>query len=179
MAPVDDISVSLLINTIQSKLNEGAERFILLISSPGGSVFHGISAYNFLKGIPAEVYTHVYGSADSIATVIYCAGSKRFCVPNARFMLHGIGFTPPPGIRLEEKQVEERRESLRIDRENIAKIIAENCKKSMKEIEEAMFKGTLLNSQQAKEYGLVHEIKSGLFKKGAEVINIVLQKKRG
>jgi len=65
---------------VQQKLKEGTGRFVILISSMGGNVFSGISAYNFLKGIPAEVWTHNFGSTDSIAVVLFCAGSKRFSV---------------------------------------------------------------------------------------------------
>jgi len=35
-----------------------------------------------------------------------------------------------------------------------------------------MFKGITLTPEQAKDYGLVHEIKAELFEKGAEVIAI-------
>lgn len=173
MGPVNERSATQLITTVNQKLNEGANNFVLLISSPGGSVFYGLSAYNFLKGVPAKIHTHNFGSVDSVALLLFCAGTKRFCVPNARFLLHGIGFdVPPGGARFEEKQVDERLKSLRIDRENISKIIADNCKKTVKEVEKDMFEGTVLNPQQAKEYGVVHEIKSDLFEPGAEVINI-------
>ena len=91
-AGIDPNTIAKLTTLVQQKLREGVERFVLLISSPGGNVFAGLSGYNFLKGIPAEVITHNFGSADSIATVLFCAGSRRFCVPHARFLLHGIGF---------------------------------------------------------------------------------------
>lgn len=173
MAPVEGNTVAMLINTIRERLAQGVKNFVILISSPGGSVFHGISAYNFLKGVPAEIKTHNYGSVDSIAAILFCAGTKRYCVPNARFLLHGIGFNVTAPVRFEEKQVDERLKSLQIDRENISKIIAENCNKTTKEVEDDMFQGTVLNPAQAKDYGLVHEIKSQLFEEGAEVINIV------
>ncbi len=45
---------------------EGNTLMHLLLSSPGGSVFHGLSVYNFLKGAPFEVYTYNFGSVDII-----------------------------------------------------------------------------------------------------------------
>jgi len=172
MAQIDNNSINQLMNSIEGKIKEGTERFIILISSPGGSVFYGISAYNFLKGIPAEVFTHNYGSADSIATVIFCAGIKRFCVPNARFLIHGLGWNVPPGVRLEEKHLKEQVDSFKTDRENISKIISDNCNKTVAEIEKDMLEGVTLNAQQAKEYGLVDEVKTQLFEKGADLIGI-------
>lgn len=172
MALIDNNSISQLMNAIESKIREGTERFIILLSSPGGSVFYGISAYNFLKGIPAEVFTHNYGSADSIATVIFCAGTKRFCVPNARFLIHGLGWNVPAGTRLEEKHLKEQIESFKTDRENISKIISDNCNKTVAEIEKDMLEGITLNAQQAKDYGLVDEVKTQLFEKGVDLIGI-------
>lgn len=169
---VNQNTVNQLINTVTVKLKEGVGRFVILISSPGGQVGPGISAYNFLKGIPAVVITHNYGSADSIAAVLFCAGTKRYCAPNGRFLLHGIGFTASQGMRFEEKTFDEHKKSMRIDRENISKIIAENCKKKPEEIEDDLFKVKVLNPDEAKGYGLVHEIRTKLFPKGAEVINI-------
>ena len=145
---------------------------MLLISSPGGNVFAGLSGYNFLKGIPAEVVTHNFGSADSIATVIFCAGSTRFCVPHARFLLHGIGFDIANPTRFNEKILDERIKGLRIDRENISKVIADNTGKALADVERDILEGTVLNSEQARQYGLVHEIKTELFERGAEVVEI-------
>ena len=171
-SPVNADTVNKLMSVIQQKLSEGVGRFVLLISSPGGDVHSGLSAYNFLKGIPAEIITHNFGSADSISSVIYCAGSKRFSVPHARFLLHGVSSGFGAGMALEEKQLEERLKSLRIDTENIAKVIAANVKKSEAEVKRDMLDRTTLNSEQAIEYGLAHEIKSELVEPGAEIISI-------
>lgn len=169
---IDRNTVAKLTTLVQEKLKEGAERFVLLISSPGGNVFAGLSGYNFLKGIPAEVITHNFGSADSIATVLFCAGSKRFCVPHARFVLHGIGFDVTNPTRFNEKTLDEHIKSLQIDRENISRVIADNAGRAVVDVQRDLLEGTVLNSEQASEYGLVHEIKTELFEKGAEVVEI-------
>lgn len=170
--PIDDDRVKKLMATLEQKLKEGRDRFVILISSPGGSVFHGISAYNFLKGIPAEVITHNFGSVDSIAVCLFCAGTKRLCVPHARFLIHGIGFDVPAGARFDEKLLGERIANLKNERETICRIIADNTGKKLEDVEQDMFTGITLTSEQAKDYGLVHEIKPELFEKQAEVISI-------
>jgi len=171
-APIIPQSVGALMNAIQQKLQQGTEKFVLLLSSPGGDVAAGLSAYNFLRGIPAEVDTHNFGSVDSVATAVFCAGKNRFCVKNARFFMHGIGFNVPQGTRFEAKQLDEKQKSLRIDRENIATVIAENCDKTAEEVDRDMMNVKELNSEQAKNYGLVNEIKNELYPKGADVLNI-------
>ncbi|MCM8759319.1 MAG: ATP-dependent Clp protease proteolytic subunit [Candidatus Omnitrophica bacterium] len=174
-APVMDASINALMNAIDQKMREGISKFTILISSPGGSVFHGLSAYNYLKGIPAEITTHNFGSVDSIGIVLYCAGKKRLCVPQARFLLHGVSVAFRQNENLEEKQLEERLKGLRMDIENIAKIISANTNKNTDEIISAMLERTALNPQQALEWNLVHEIKSELFPYGCEVISIHFQ----
>ncbi len=170
--PIDDDRVKKLMAALEQKLKEGIDRFAILISSPGGSVFHGISAYNFLKGIPAEVVTHNFGSVDSIAVCLFCVGTKRLCVPHARFLIHGIGFDAPAGVRFDEKLLGERIANLKNERETICRTIADNTGKKLEDVEQDMFTGITLTSEQAKDYGLVHEIKSELFEKQAEVISI-------
>lgn len=165
-------------NIVRQALQQGTEKFVLLLSSPGGNVAAGLSAYNFLKGIPAEVDTHNFGSVDSVAVAVFCAGKKRLCVKNARFFMHGIGFNVPPGTRFEAKQLDEKQKALKIDRENIATVIAENCNKTAKKIDDDMIAVKELNSVEAQSYGLVHEIRNELYPKGADVVNISIWPKQ-
>jgi ATP-dependent protease ClpP protease subunit len=154
---------------IRNKLRNGTDAFTILISTPGGQVTPGITAYNFLKGIPAEVITHNMGQIDSIGVVIFCAGAKRYCSPNTRFLIHGIGFDTKEGERFNEGLLAERLEGLKSERITISKIISENSKRSLEEIERDMYKGVVWTPEQAIDYGLVHEIRTELFRKGEDV----------
>jgi ATP-dependent Clp protease protease subunit len=171
-APVMQESINALMQVVDKKLSQGAKKMGLLISTPGGDVFHGISAYNFLKGIPLEITTHNFGSADSIGAVLFCAGTKRFSVPHARFLLHGVMVNFQGPVSLEEKQLEERLKGLQIDMRNISSIIADTVKKDKQSVLNDMLNRTTLYPEQAIAYGLVHEIRSELFESGAEVISI-------
>lgn len=177
-APVIDITINALMNAIDEKMKQGVTNFIILISSPGGSVFHGLTAYNYLKGLPVTITTHNFGSADSIATVLYCAGSRRLSVPQARFLLHAVNLQFRGNQDLEEKQLEERLKGLKIDIENIAKVIAENTSKNVEDVTIAMLERITLSPQEAQSWGLVHEIKSELFEAGSEVISIQFQEQQ-
>lgn len=176
-APVIDVTINALMNAIDQKMKQSVTQFVILISSPGGTVFHGLSAYNYLKGLPATITTHNFGSVDSIGVVIFCGGSRRLSVPQARFLLHGVSASFQKE-RLEEKQLEERLKSLRIDIENIAKVIAENTGKTIQDVTNAMLERTTLNPDEAKAWSLVHEIKSELFEAGSEVISIQYQQQQ-
>jgi ATP-dependent Clp protease, protease subunit len=177
-APVIDVTVNALMDAIDQKMKQGVKDFIILISSPGGSVIHGLSTYNYLKGLPVNIITHNFGSVDSIGIVLYCAGTRRLSVPQARFLLHGVSTQFTGNQNLEEKQLEERLKGLRIDSENIAKVISVNTGKNMQEVINAMLERITLNPEEAKSWGLVNEIKSQLFETGSEVISIQAQQQQ-
>lgn len=172
LAPVLPESINALMQAVDHKIHEGTKHFVLLISSPGGDVFYGLSAYNYLKGIPVKVTTHNFGSADSIGIVLFCAGDRRLSVPHARFLLHGVQMNVNRPVSFEEKQLEEKLKSLKIDIRNIAKVIADTTNKKVEEVEKDMIERTTLNSEEAKEYGLVQEISSELFSEGADLVSI-------
>jgi len=172
--PVSEQSSIDLMTTIDSAINSGVDDLTLLMSTPGGSVFHGLSIYNYLQGLPLKnLTTHNFGSVDSIGVVIYCAGKVRNSSPQARFLIHGVSAQFQGQFSLEEPQLEERLRGLQIDIENIAKVIAENTGKTVKDVTSAMLARTTLNPEQAKEWGLVHEIKTELFEAGSQVISIM------
>ena len=176
-APVIDATVNALMSAVDQKMKQGVKDFTVLISSPGGSVIHGLSAYNYLKGLPVSITTHNFGSVDSIGIVLYCAGSRRLSVPQARFLFHGVNVQFRGEQNLDEKLLEERLKGLRIDVENIAKVIAANTGKGTQDITDAMIERTTLNPEEAQSWGLVHAIKSELFEAGSEVIAIQAQQR--
>lgn len=62
MAPVIPETTEQLLQHIDNAIRNKFQRIHLLLSSPGGSVFHGLSIYNFVRGIPIEVFTYNFGT---------------------------------------------------------------------------------------------------------------------
>jgi ATP-dependent protease ClpP protease subunit len=168
---VDEAAIKSLLSTIDDRMKQGVREFVLLLSSPGGNVFVGLSAYNYMRGLPVEITTHNFGMVDSISLILYCAGKKRLSVPQARFMLHPIQANLNAGA-YEEKALEEQLKGLRIDTENIAKVIAETSGKKFEDITRAMHERTTLNPEEARKWGLVHEITSSLIDADCELVTI-------
>jgi len=169
MASVIPQTADALFRIVDKKLKEKVERLHLMISSPGGSVFHGLSIYNFLKGSPIEMYTYNFASVDSIGVVMFCAGNRRYSVPHARFLIHGVQVNFRGNQSLDEKGLEEKLKGLQIDYYNIARVIADTTQKPADKVQEDMNNRTTLNPQEAKDYGLVHKIKSDLFPADADL----------
>jgi len=169
-AMINQNSINALISNIQQKINEGVNRIVILINSTGGNVFNGVHAYNFLKGLPIEIVTHNVGSANSVAVVLFCAGTTRYCSPHARFLIHGVVSTLNGTFEL--NQLEEVLTGLRNNTETIAEIVASTTGKTKEEIMEVMAARSALSSNQSVEFDLSTEIKEEVFEAGAEVIHI-------
>ncbi len=171
-APVDGNSTNALMNVVDQKVQQGVSRLTLLISTPGGSVFHGLSVYNYLAGLPIEIETHNFGSVDSIGAVIYVAGRRRYSVPDARFLMHPVAVSFAANTALGEDELAERLASVRIDTDNIVRVIAAATGKSRDELHRAMLGRSTFSADEARAFGLVHEIRRELFPAGADVVSI-------
>jgi ATP-dependent Clp protease protease subunit len=164
---VNDRTVGSLLSNIDAQLKGGTKRIILLLSSPGGNVFFGLTAYNYLKGIPAEVITHNFGSVDSVATVMYCAGSKRYSVPQGEFLFHGLSLNFPP-MPLDQGIIEEQIKMANNQSETISKILTTCSNKKVDEIKSLMTARTVVTAEEAQKWGLVNEIQAKVAPGGTE-----------
>jgi ATP-dependent Clp protease, protease subunit len=171
-APVNEQTIQKLIAAVDDKVSAGATELTLLISTSGGSVFYGLSAYNYLKGLPLKLTTHNFGSVDSIGVPLYSSGDRRLCAPQARFLLHPVTMTFPNGGSYEELQLLEKIKSMRVDMDNFARVVAANTGKTERQILAAMRSRTSLDPENARAWGLVHEIRQELFPAGSEVTSI-------
>lgn len=171
-APVNEQTIQKLMAAVDAKVAAGASELILLISTTGGSVFYGLSAYNYLKGLPLKLTTHNFGSVDSIGVPLFSSGDVRLCVPQARFLLHPVTMNFAAGGSFEELQLLEKIKSMRVDMDNYARVVAANTNRTLRQVLQAVRARTTLDPDDAKSWGLVHEIRQELFTPGAEVVSI-------
>ena len=59
-----------------------------------------------------------------------------------------------------------------MDREIFSQVVTDATGRDHTQVERDILDGIVLNSEQALEYRLVHEIKTELFEKGAKVLEI-------
>jgi ATP-dependent protease ClpP protease subunit len=171
-ASVNPATGNQLMTAIDSCVRDGVREILLLISTAGGSVLHGVSIYNYLRMTSASVTTCNIGSVESIGLALYCAGSRRISARHARFLLHGVTATFGGHVHLEEKQLEERLKSVRIDELTIARIVAANSQRSYRQVLRAMRNRTTLSPEQAVSWGLVHSIEELTLPEGASLVSI-------
>lgn len=162
MAVVSQQSAGALMQALDRRLADGATSIHLLLSSPGGSVFHGLSVHNFMRGLSVPIATYNFGSVDSIGVVMFCAGSRRYCVPHSRFHIHGVRANFKGEASFDEQALEERIKLLKTDYTNIARVISATTGRNENQVVRDMNKQTSLMPEQAVKYGLVHEVKPQL-----------------
>ena len=88
---VEDNMANLIIAQMLFLEAENPEKDIYLyINSPGGVVTAGMAIYDTMQFIKPDVSTICLGQACSMGSLLLTAGTKgkRFCLPNARVMIH-------------------------------------------------------------------------------------------
>jgi ATP-dependent Clp protease protease subunit len=166
-------SAAKLVAAVITEMQKGMTDLHLLMSSGGGLVDPGMAIFNFLRGIPVKVHTYNYGSVDSVAGVIYCAGTRRLAMPHCKFLIHGVTWRLAPNtIELPEQRIREYLGQIETIKRNIASVISEATGKTTEDVTADMTKGLTMTAVEAKDYGLVHEISTQLVPAGAQVISI-------
>ncbi|MCX8666618.1 ATP-dependent Clp protease proteolytic subunit [Acetobacteraceae bacterium B3987] len=126
------------------------------INSPGGVVSAGLAMYDTMQYIRSPVSTVCIGQAASMGSLLLAAGEagRRFCLPNARVMVH----QPSGGAQGQASDIEiQAREILQI-RRRLNEIYREHTGRPLEEIEEALERDRYLSATEAKEFGLVDEV---------------------
>ena len=144
----------------------------LLISSGGGNVSEGLNIAAYMRTLPVEITTHNIGQTDSIANVIFSAGSKRYANANASFLFHGVSMHYERADFI-ESQLEEQYKIVKRLRENIASVFAAYAGISVIDVEALMISGaTILNAQDALTKTIIHEVRDAKIPPNSKVVTI-------
>ncbi len=137
---------------------------------------HGITAYNVLRGLPVDLVTHNVGNVDSIGTVVYLAGARRYACPQATFMLHGVASGTPGPAQLFEKNLAERLASVQADQARIADIYRERAGIAPEESERYFLGESTIGAPDALRRGIVHELRDVQIPAGSPVFQLVFKR---
>lgn len=170
-------SVSSLITVVQQGINNGAQEIRILMSSGGGDPNAALSAYNFLRGMPAKVITHNYGVCDSAAIIIFCAGENRLSCSHAKFLIHESRATIQDA---NANKLDEAIQQLRQIEDLQAEVISNNCDKNKTEIHDFMGGASaVLDASVAKSWGLVTALSNELLQSGEKAVVIGVPPAKG
>ncbi|MDD3520583.1 MAG: ATP-dependent Clp protease proteolytic subunit [Actinomycetota bacterium] len=156
----DNVANVVMAQLIHLEADDPEKDIQLYINSPGGVVTAALAIYDTMQFIKSKVSTICIGQAASAAAVLLLAGEKgkRFILPNARVLLH----QPSGGFEGTAIDVEiHTREMIRL-RDALNKIISEHTGQDISKVSKDTERDFILNSQEAKKYGIIDEI---IFKK--------------
>ena len=174
-AEISPHTVESLIQALSNLVQKQLPAVYLAISTPGGSVMHGITLYNFLRSVPFDLTIHNIGNVDSIGNAVFLAADTRYACAHSTFMFHGVGFDKPAG-RYEEKPLREMLDGIGNDQRRIASIIAERT--TIAEDETASFfrEAQTHTAADAQKRGIVNDIREFELPTGAPVISFVFKR---
>lgn len=157
LGQVEDHMANLVVAQLLFLESENPDKDIhLYINSPGGVVTAGLAIYDTMQFIKPDVSTLCIGQAASAAALLLAAGAegKRFCLPNARVMIH----QPLGGYQGQASDIEIHARETMVIKEKLNKILAEHTKKTPDQILADTDRDNFMSAYQAKDYGLVDNV---------------------
>ncbi len=134
------------------------EEIKFYINSPGGVVTSGMVMYDTMRMMKSPVSTICMGLAASMGSILLSGGvkGKRFIYPHGEVMIHQPslgGFIRGVSADLEIQAVQTKKV-----KEIGAKILAQNCGKTMEQIMKDFDRDYWMDAKEAIEYGIVDGI---------------------
>ncbi|MEM1114399.1 MAG: ATP-dependent Clp endopeptidase proteolytic subunit ClpP [Pseudomonadota bacterium] len=159
VGPVEDQMANLIVAQMLFLESENPDKDIhLYINSPGGSVTAGLSIYDTMQFIKPDVSTMCVGQAASMGAFLLCGGAKgkRYCLPNARTMIH----QPSGGAQGQATEIDIAAREILIIRQRLNALMAEHTGQTLEAIERDTERDRFMDAEQSKEYGLVDDVVS-------------------
>ncbi|NQZ83104.1 MAG: ATP-dependent Clp endopeptidase proteolytic subunit ClpP [Colwellia sp.] len=154
---VEDHMANLIVAQLLYLESESTEKDIYLyINSPGGSVTAGMAIYDTMKFIKPNVSTVCIGQAASMGAFLLSGGEKgkRYCLPNARVMIH----QPLGGFQGQASDFEIHAKEILYIKEKLNRLMAEHTGQPLDKVSQDTDRDNFLSAESAVEYGLVDAI---------------------
>lgn len=144
----------------QLEANAGASKFIVHVSSPGGSVYQGYKIYHKLKSLNIPKEAIIEGECMSIATFVVMACDTVTALNPSRYMIH----LPYMGLEGTSADLQNGARELQMIEQEI--ITAYKTKTGMDEVtlRQMMEKETYMSADEAREFGFVDAVDSTTLK---------------
>jgi len=154
---VEDHMANLIVAQLLFLESENPDKDIhLYINSPGGSVTAGLSIYDTMQFIKPDVSTICLGQACSMGAFLLASGAKgkRYCLPNARTMIH----QPSSGAQGQATDIDIQAREILTIRRRLNEILAYHTGQSIETIERDTERDNFMNAQRSAEYGLIDAV---------------------
>lgn len=128
----------------------------LYINSPGGSVTAGLAVYDTMQFIKPDVSTMCIGQAASMGAFLLAAGAKgkRYCLPNARTMIH----QPSGGAQGQASDISIHAEEILKIRAKLNNLMAYHTGQPVEDVARDTERDRFMSADESKNYGLVDQV---------------------
>jgi ATP-dependent Clp protease protease subunit len=154
---VEDHMANLIVAQMLFLEAENPEKDIFLyINSPGGSVTAGMAIYDTMNFIKPDVSTVCIGQAARMGAFLLSAGAKgkRYCLPNARVMIH----QPLGGFQGQASDFEIHAKEILSIKEKMNRLMAQHTGQDYEKVAKDTDRDNFLSAQDSVDYGLVDAV---------------------
>src|SRR5579864_8121062 len=157
VGPIDDYVSNLVVAQLLFLESENPDKDIsLYINSPGGVVTAGLAIYDTMQFIKPDVSTMCLGQAASMGALLLAGGAanKRFCLPNARVMIH----QPLGGVQGQASDIAIHAEETLKIRTQLNQILAKHTGQPEETIAKDTDRDNFMSAERALEYRIIDKI---------------------
>jgi ATP-dependent Clp protease protease subunit len=157
VGPVEDQMANLIVAQLLFLESENPDKDIhLYINSPGGAVTAGLSIYDTMQFVKPDVSTMCVGQACSMGAFLLAGGAagKRYCLPNARTMIH----QPSGGAQGQATDIDIAAKEILIMRQRLNELMAKHTGQDIETIQRDTERDNFMSAEESKLYGLVDEV---------------------
>ena len=155
--PVEDGMATLITAQLLFLESENPDKDIYMyINSPGGVVTSGLAIYDTMQYIRPDVSTLCMGQAASMGSLLLTAGApgKRFCLPNARIMIH----QPSGGFQGQATDIEIHAKEILALKARLNQMYVKHTGQKISTIEKNMERDNFMTADDAKAFGLIDKV---------------------
>lgn len=134
-------------------MDQPGEEITIYINSPGGEVESGLAVYDVMRMLKSPIRTVCIGTAASMGSILFLAGTKREMFPHTRLMIHDPLINGLSGSQM-ALQLKKRADQLMELRGTLSGIIAERSGMPVEKVLEKTSEDCFLSAEEALELGL-------------------------
>ena len=157
VGPIEDHMANLIVAQLLFLESENPDKDIALyINSPGGSVSAGMSIYDTMQFIKADVSTMVIGQAASMGAVLLAGGAKgkRYSLPHSRVMIH----QPLAGFQGQASDIDIHAREVLQTRERLNRVLSKHTGQTIEKIQLDTDRDNFMGGEAAVNYGIIDKV---------------------
>ena len=154
---VEDHMANLVVAQLLFLDSENPDKDIALyINSPGGSVSAGLSIYDTMQFIKADVSTMCVGQAASMGAILLAGGTKgkRYALPHSRMMIH----QPLAGFQGQASDIDIHAREVLETRDRLNRILSKHTGQTVEKIGRDTERDNFMGGEAAVTYGLIDRV---------------------